>query len=271
MDFPFSDRALSQRLERAEAESNARFVEARARVSPESGATWIEVAGAYVLFDGISSPCTQTFGLGMFEPVTDAVLEEIESFFEERGSPTFHEVSPLAGPQVMGLLSERGYRPIELSSVLYRPIGTGLDDLPRNPEIRVRTLGEDESEVWARTSARGWSHRPELTEFLLELSAVTTARENGVSFLAELGGKPIAAAAMSLCSDVMLLAGASTVPEARRQGAQLALLDHRLRYAAEAGCELAMMGAEPGSPSQRNAERHGFRIAYTRIKWQLAC
>jgi hypothetical protein len=31
-----------------------------------------------------------------------------------------------------------------------------------------------------------------------------------------------------------------------------------------------MMVAEAGSQSQRNAERTGFRIAYTRIKWQLA-
>jgi hypothetical protein len=30
-----------------------------------------------------------------------------------------------------------------------------------------------------------------------------------------------------------------------------------------------MMCAEPGSSSQRNAERQGFRIAYTRMKWQL--
>jgi hypothetical protein len=29
------------------------------------------------------------------------------------------------------------------------------------------------------------------------------------------------------------------------------------------------MGALPGSGSQRNAERNGFRIAYTRTKWQL--
>jgi hypothetical protein len=68
---------------------------------------------------------------------------------------------------------------------------------------------------------------------------------------------------------VALLAGACTIPEARQQGAQLALLDYRLRYAADHGCDLAMMGAQPGSASQRNAERHGFRIAYTRIKWQL--
>jgi hypothetical protein len=29
-----------------------------------------------------------------------------------------------------------------------------------------------------------------------------------------------------------------------------------------------MMCAQPGSASQRNAERQGFRIAYTRIKWR---
>jgi hypothetical protein len=30
-----------------------------------------------------------------------------------------------------------------------------------------------------------------------------------------------------------------------------------------------MMGASPGGQSQRNAEKNGFRIAYTRTKWQL--
>jgi hypothetical protein len=30
------------------------------------------------------------------------------------------------------------------------------------------------------------------------------------------------------------------------------------------------MGADPGSGSQRNAERQGFRIGYTRTKWKLA-
>jgi hypothetical protein len=63
------------------------------------------------------------------------------------------------------------------------------------------------------------------------------------------------------------LAGA--IPESRNLGAQNALLDARLRYAAASGCTLAIMGAAPGSQSQRNAEKNGFRIAYTRTKWQL--
>jgi hypothetical protein len=42
-----------------------------------------------------------------------------------------------------------------------------------------------------------------------------------------------------------------------------------MRYAFEHGCDLAMMVAEAGSGSQHNAERQGFRIAYTRTKWRL--
>ena len=42
-----------------------------------------------------------------------------------------------------------------------------------------------------------------------------------------------------------------------------------MRYAFDHGCDLAMMVAEAGSNSQRNAERKGFRIAYTRTKWRL--
>src|ERR1700721_516342 len=33
---------------------------------------------------------------------------------------------------------------------------------------------------------------------------------------------------------------------------------------------IGMMVAEAGSESQRNAERKGFRIAYTRMKWRLS-
>ena len=69
--------------------------------------------------------------------------------------------------------------------------------------------------------------------------------------------------------DAAVLAGASTIPEARRQGAQTALLNTRLRFAKSRNCQIAIMGASPGSQSQRNAETNGFHIAYTRTKWQL--
>jgi hypothetical protein len=43
-----------------------------------------------------------------------------------------------------------------------------------------------------------------------------------------------------------------------------------MQYAFEQGCDLAMMVVEIGSESQRNAQRQGFQVGYTRIKWQLS-
>ena len=266
----FADIDLARRLESAEGEANARWVEARARVSPGSGARWIPVAGARAMFDGVASPVSQTFGLGLFEPVNVDVLQTIESFFQERGAAVDHEISPLAGLQVTALLAERGYRPVEFTNVLCRAIGPGLDlALPRNERIVARPIVQGEEDLWAETAAKGWSHLPELTGFIREVAPLIVQREGSVSFLAELDGQTIAAGALCLSANVGLLGGACTIPEARKRGAQLALLDARLRHAAEQGCDLAMMCAEPGSVSQRNAERHGFRVAYTRTKWRL--
>ena len=267
LDYPFADIDLARRLERTEARGNVEFVEARAKAFPDRGATWIEVAGAHAMFDGVGSPLTQTFGLGVFQPVTETDMEALEEFFRSRGADVFHEVCPLADPSVFEHFNERGYRPVEFSNVTYRPISPDLRLAASiNVRINVRLTGREEVQLWADTAFEGWSEFAEVAEFLKELGQVS-AQSDSLSFIAELDGKPVATGSLIIADDVALLAGASTVPTARRQGAQLALLEGRLRYAANHGCTIAMMVAQPGSGSQRNAERHGFRIAYTRTKW----
>jgi hypothetical protein len=275
MAVPLSDLSLSRRLERAERDSNARFVEARAAVSPDVGAAWIDVGGTYAMFDGVESPCTQTFGFGLFSAPSSSDLDTIERFYAARSAPVFHEVSPIADPAHLELLASRGYRPIELTSVLYQPLDGALDVRPHAAsaapfEGRVRIVEADAWERWAQTSAAGWSDVPGAGTLAGDLMRVVTARPDVCLFLAELEGRPVAAGALNIDDGVALLAGASTVPDARHRGAQIALLSARLSYASQHGCDLAMMGALPGSGSQRNAERNGFRIAYTRTKWQLS-
>jgi hypothetical protein len=267
--YPFADIQLARRLELAEANANADFVEGRAKAFPKTGATWKRIAGTYAMFDGRTSPITQTFGLGIFQPLSDAEMNELERFFLERGATICHEVSPLADPSVLQLLNQRAYQPIEFTSVMYRPISIDSNlAVSKNEKISVRLSDPTEQEAWAETACKGWSEFGELADFMLELGRVNSQRKNALAFFAELDGKPIATGLMSIFERVALLAGASTVPEGRRQGAQLALLESRLRFAADKGCDIAMMGALPGSASQRNAERHHFRIAYTRTKWQ---
>ncbi|MBI3791208.1 MAG: hypothetical protein HY275_10065, partial [Gemmatimonadetes bacterium] len=80
------DVSLARRLERAEAAACAAIVDARARVEPAVGATRIDVAGATALYDGVGSPLTQSFGIGLFDPFGVAEFERVEAFFAERGA-----------------------------------------------------------------------------------------------------------------------------------------------------------------------------------------
>lgn len=268
-DFPVVDMALARRLERVEGLANADFVDAHARAFPEIGAQWIEVAGALAMFDGVDSPCTQTFGLGMFDPITDVHMDEIEAFFETRGAKVFHEVCPLIDISLVEMLNARGYRPMEYSSVLYRPIRRGEEgELPQNSSIEARLVKSGEAKLWTHVVREGWHDvAPEIGEFLREFEDIIPHQRNSHKFLAEKDGQPIAAGALHTCEGVALLAGACTIPQHRKQGAQRALLEGRFRFAVDHGCDIAMMVAQPGSGSQRNAERQGFRIAYTRTKW----
>ena len=52
-------------------------------------------------------------------------------------------------------------------------------------------------------------------------------------------------------------------PSFRHRGVQRRFFA-RLAHALAAGCRLAMICTQPGSGSQRNAERQGFRVAYAR-------
>jgi GNAT superfamily N-acetyltransferase len=268
MSKPFSDLTLSRRLERVEGTACAQFATARRRLSPNSDSEAIEHAGANVVFDGVDSPATQTFGLGIFEDLSEAALDFIEDFFAKRNAPVQHEVSPFAGVAAFDLLCRRNYRPMEISSVLYQPISE--PEGPNNERIHVRVIEPAEVDLWARTSARGWSHdHPEREPFLLGFSSIVAARGQTVSFLAEIEGVPGAAASLSIHEGVALLSGSATVPELRKRGLQSALLRERMRYAKHHGCDLASIVTMPGSDSQRNAERNGFSIAYTRMKWLL--
>jgi GNAT superfamily N-acetyltransferase len=267
-----SNLELSRRLERAEGFACIQFAAARGRLNPASGAKWMECAGTFAAFDGIGSPITQTFALGMMEEVTPATLDTLEQFFFTRGADAHHEVSPFAGAAALELLCNRGYRPLEISNVLYLPLSreSSVSGSRRDSSITVRAIDSNEASLWSTISARGWSHEhPELHEFMLNLGEVSSAREGTTSFIAEYDGTPGAAGALCLHQGVALLGGAATVPELRRRGLQSALLHHRLHYALDHGCDVAMIATEPGSGSQRNAEREGFRIAYTRIKWRL--
>jgi hypothetical protein len=269
MRYPIVDLSLARRLERAEAMANAAAVDSRRELQPDVGAEWMDAGGVYAMFDGPGSPLTQAFGLGLFQPFLAREFEQVEAFFDARGAPTSHEVSAFAAPESLSLLGARGYTPIEASTVLVRPTSALENaDFAAPP---VRAITADEAPLWCRVAGQGWgAESAELGAFVESLGAVVTRARGVTCFLAELDGSPVAAGALNITNGVALLSGASTIPAARRRGAQLALLESRLAFAAARDIDLAMIVTQPGSASQRNAERRGFRPVYTRAKWQRA-
>lgn len=265
----FADLELARRLEQQEAAGGVSFVQARRRLSPESAAEWVHSHGVYAIVDGPHSPLSQTFGLGIYEPVTPEALDALEAFFSAHQAPIAHELCPLSGIEVQQLLCQRGYQPVELTSVMYRPIEASSETASTNPRLQTRLMQPGEEDLWSHCSASGWTDQPEFLEFLLNFGSIMAASDGLHPFLALLDGQPAATAVLRCHQGVALLAGASTMPPFRNQGAQRALLEARLQRARTQNCDLAMMCAAPGSASQRNAERQGFRIAYTRTKWQL--
>ena len=144
--------------------SNADFSKLEPGLPTAARNGWSSAALTHVRWDGFHRD--PKLRMGISQPVTGPRLDEIEEFFRVRGAEIFHEVCPLADPSAVALLNERGYQPMEFTSVMYRPI---LKDLrlgaSRNEQIQVRLIHPGEEERWAQTAARGWSETSELEDF----------------------------------------------------------------------------------------------------------
>jgi hypothetical protein len=154
--------------------------------------------------------------------------------------------------------------------VLVRPIGdAGPPAGPLAGPLRARAIDPaSDGPAWIETSVAGWASDPAFAAVMRSIAEVNLLNRGMTHCLVERDGEPIATASMGVHHDVALFAGAS-IPESRGRGAQAAVLAQRLADARARGCTAAMMVTAVGSSSQRNAERNGFRVAYTRTKWRL--
>jgi GNAT superfamily N-acetyltransferase len=259
----FADLALARRLEAAEVRNGLECTEAQARAHPEIGSLALPVCGGYAIYVGRASPLTHAVGMGLERPVRESELEQMEAFFRSRGACVTVDLCPLAEPSLVGFLSLRGYRLAEFNNVLVKPLPPAAPDAA---DPRVRRSAPAEADLWAATAGSGFFEGKDLTAEELDVGLNIFHMASAECYLAcpETGGT-VAAAAMAIHDGLATLFADSTLPAARRQGWHSALIRSRLRAAAARGCDLAMAATLPGSTSQRNYERCGFQVAYTRV------
>lgn len=177
-------------------------------------------------------------------------LEAFEAFSADHDVPaTVHLLSP-AVPDSLPALRERGY-------VLDYVLHLYVHDLHTLPEVRVPVHEEPDADAWASLSVRGFG--PGSAEIMRIVAHFPGTRR----FVATVNGHAAGSGALGMRGDVAALYGMSTLPEARNQGVQAALIAARLHAAA--GATLATVFTTPGTGSERNAARAGFRLGGMRL------
>ena len=248
----FADAALARRLEAAEA--------AIARGCARPGAATLEVAGGCAVFAGAASPLTQAVGLGLNGPVSPADLDSLAGFFGSRGAPLRIEVCPLADAGLLDALAARGCRVTEFNNVLAMPLA-GYD---APPTPRVRVMSPAEVDLWSLTVGRGFFEEPRLTPDEMDVGRDIAAMPSAECYLAIEEGEPAAGAALAVSDGLGILFADSALARFRRRGLHRELIAARLARAAARGCDMAAACTQPGSLSQRNYERFGFRVMYSK-------
>jgi GNAT superfamily N-acetyltransferase len=128
----------------------------------------------------------------------------------------------------------------------------------------AEATGLADLDAWALMAARGFSAPDDPTPADLRLAKAATRREDARFYFGLIDGECAGTGQIEIDGELAWLSADTTLPAFRRRGVQSTLQRFRLEVAIAAGCSLAVTESVPGSPSQRNMERLGFRVAYTR-------
>lgn len=258
----FVNVGLARRLESVAASVSAECASACGEHFAELHPGALKIGTGVAVFAGADSPLTHAVGLGMLGQVFPTEIDKLETFFEERGANPRVWLCPFADPSLIETLGARGYRLSRFQNVLVRAIDAPAPLTNLSPEVIVERAAPDEAGLWAKTIVEASEDGPGTTA---QVAMTLFHRPSSAEFLARIGDEVIAAASVHVHDGVAFLSSAATLKPFRGRGAHGALLQARLAYAAEHGCDLALASTAPGAPSQRNAERAGFRVIYTKV------
>lgn len=225
---------------------------------------YLEVAGGAACFCDLDSYLSQVVGWGFATKPKHfkKELQDIEQFYLNCGHQRVDiELCPYVQVDLPMFLSEKGYVISELNHVY--AFDLKQQDIPGEVEedFIIEEVGPEQGPTWAKNVALGLGYSEAEDQFRRYFQA------KGVqAFAAFQQGKMAAGATIAMHDEVGDLGLMSTLPAFRNQGLQKKLLLIRLAFAKSQGLSLATATAVPGSISDKNIQKVGFQIAYTRIK-----
>ncbi|MEZ6243820.1 MAG: GNAT family N-acetyltransferase [Phycisphaerales bacterium] len=234
------------------------------------------IMGGWMCSSGRGSWTNQAVGVALDAPVEAGDVDRMVDYFVSRGIEPRVDFCPFADESLMRELATRKFTIREFGNTLYLPLQEprALDRLPTTlpdgVDLRVIDPANDaDVETFVIASCTGfYPEGAEVPEHLLESVRRVVRHPRSVCFLATLDGEPVGGGGVEVTTldsgeTVAALFGVSVLHHARRRGIQAALIAARARHARDQGARFATIGSKPGIPTERNAGRLGFRMAYT--------
>jgi ribosomal protein S18 acetylase RimI-like enzyme len=262
----FVDKALARRFESAEEVPQVEYARVFQKTRPEIGAAVEEICGGHMVFAGLGSPIGRATGAGLDRPFTAEDLDRVERFYRAHDAPSQVDLCPLHRPEVFEMFEERGYAIAELNNVLCRKLNSGEKFPPPAAGCEVRRSPIEEAHVTGAIVENAFfpDGAPEVFRGLI---TPLYQMKQALALVACVDSKLVACGTGLIIPEhkVFALCGAGTLAGFRGRGLQTTLLRARMAAAIEAGCEYAVVVTQGGTTSQRNAERLGFRVAYSKV------
>lgn len=226
---------------------------------------------------GVAHFC-RAFNLGMNGPVAPATLDEVEAFLLPRCGVSKIEVCATAHDSLLVLLRERGYGLQSMGNVFYRPPPRDGEDLTIPAGVRIEAIDPDDAEAAQRVqdvvhrafvgAGTAADHRGDPMRRLGGVMFKSPAYRGFSAHIDDFEG-PVGGGGMEFIDGAANMFGAAVDARARNRGCQLALLRARLEAVRDEvrrgrTCDLCVIQSRPGTASERNILRAGFRLAYGR-------
>ena len=211
-----------------------------------------------------------------------AAVDRLIEFYRARGVEPRIELAPQVRPSLLAALAGRGFVPRRFLNLF-------VCDLEARPANRtppppagielsiVDPADEAAGRRWAEVSARNFAPARQVRDEEVELGLRIVRHPRCIAVQATASGQLVGGAAFEAGPDhhdspltarhgrIAALFGAVVEPAWRRRGIQQALIEHRLRIAADHRLRFATISSHPGVATERTARRCGFELACTKV------
>jgi GNAT superfamily N-acetyltransferase len=214
----------------------------------------------------------RVLGLGIFEPATDALLDELLARGLAVTSRLYVQLAPAARPDDLAArIAARRLRREPEWQVHSFPLNGALPVAPTPAGYRVEQVSEATVAAWADALLAGWGFPgwAAAGALALVLPLLTQPAWTCLAAVHVASGQVIGGGALFVADGVGGLYCDGVRPEHRQRGLHEALIVARLAAARQQGCGLACAQTLAGHTAEHNMVRAGFAVAYTRQNYMM--